>query len=68
MPETDSGSTGEADGTDYSWDVKLACRKDTLLQHYHLVFERSLHLVKAVIAIWFQHLGEPTKEIRFLTI
>jgi hypothetical protein len=29
MPETDSGSTGEADGTDYSWDVKLACRKDT---------------------------------------
>ena len=30
MPETDSESTGEADGTDYSWDVKLACRKDTI--------------------------------------
>ena len=29
-PETDSGLTGEPGPTDYVWNVKLACRKDTL--------------------------------------
>lgn len=30
-PETDSGLTGEPSPTDYVWNVKLACRKDTAL-------------------------------------
>jgi Transposase DDE domain len=29
-PETDSGLTGEPGPTDYVWNVKLACRKDTV--------------------------------------
>ena len=32
-PETDSGLTGEPSPTDYVWNVKLACRKDTDAAH-----------------------------------
>jgi hypothetical protein len=49
MPETDSGSTGEADGTDYSWDVKLACRKDTDTAFSHELFDIPIAQAEAKV-------------------
>jgi hypothetical protein len=53
-PETDSGLTGEPGPTDYVWNVKLACRKDTVYGGAGQPTE-GLRTLAAAIAVMYQH-------------
>jgi Transposase DDE domain group 1 len=66
-PETDPGSTGEAALTDYAWNVKLACRKDTLTQAFVDHFIASYPEPPAAMVLDLDHSEDPTHGQQELT-